>query len=201
MTTNRKIAAKLARDLYEKKIDFKEFCREYPEDTHDAEVDELFYLVEHEPISGNERHNLYLTEINRFIDRLENEEGFPHDCFVNWFVVNDLVFERKLIHSTGFDLLVKIFAIKTNNEKLNEILEGKYFGDFYYLTNQGIFLRKFKYKRSWPTTRLVHLDFEKNLVIEKLKTRSNHLDWTIKSIDDKTFEIDTKKEQRIINVP
>ena len=201
MISNRKIAAKLAREFYEKKIDFKEFCREYPKDNRDAEMDELFYLIEHEPKSGNERHQIYMTEINRFIHRLDNEDGFPTDSYVNWLKINDLVFERKLVHSTGFDLLVKIFEIKTNNESLNKVLTENYFGDFYSITNQGIFLRKFKSKRSWPTTRLSYLDFKENILIEKLKTRSSHLDWTVKSIDSTTFEIDTKKEKKIINVP
>ena len=201
MTTNRKIAAKLAKDFYEKNIDFKEFCREYPEDTRDDEIDELWNLIEHEPQSGNERHQLYLAEILRYIHRLENEDGFPIDSYVNWFSINDLVFERKLVCSTGFDLLIKIFEVKTNYENLNEILAGKYFGNFYFITNQGVFLRKFKSKRSWPTTRLAYLDIKENILVEKFKTKSSYLDWTVKPIDNLTFEIDTQKEKKIINVP
>jgi hypothetical protein len=207
MTTDRKIAAKLARDFYDGKIDFKKFCLNYPENSGDDEIDELYSMIEHEPKAGgllgvdNSKHQLYIAEINRFIDKLENEEGFPVNKFVNWFDLDDLAFERKLVYSTGFDLMIKIFEIKTNDEKINELLADKYFGDFYFQTNNGIFLRKFKFKKSWPKTRLVYLDLIGIQLIEKLRTKSSHLDWTIKSIDNQTFEIDTKREKITINVP
>jgi hypothetical protein len=207
MTTDRKIAANLARDLYAGKIDFNKFCLNYPENSGDGDIAELYDLIEHQPKSGgllgvdNSTHLLHIAEINRFINKLENEAGFPMNIFVNWFAYNDLLFKRKLVYSTGFDLKIKIFEIESNNVKVNELLADKYFGDFYYQTNTGIFLRKLRSKRSWPRTRLVYLDLFKVELIDKLKTRSSYLDWTVKSIDDMTYEIDTKREKRIINVP
>jgi len=207
MTTDRKKAAKLARDFYAKNIDFKEFCLSYPENSGDDEIDELYYLIEHEPKAGgpfgvdNSRHQMHIAEINRFIEKLENEEGFPVNKFVKWFDSKNLIFERKIIYSTGFDLMIKLFEIKSNDTEINELLANKYFGDFYFLTSNGIFLRKFKSKGSWPKTRLVYLDLLNLKMFDKLKTRSSYLDWTIKSINNNTYEIDTKKEKRIINVP
>lgn len=49
---NRHLAARLARQLFEKQITFKQLVDDYPEDTEDDEIDALFDLIEHQPQSG-----------------------------------------------------------------------------------------------------------------------------------------------------
>ena len=53
METDRNIAAKLARDFYAGKINFKEFCLKFPDNKNrDKNIDELYDLIEHEPKKG-----------------------------------------------------------------------------------------------------------------------------------------------------
>jgi len=92
-----------------------------------------------------------------------------------------ITFERKLEYETAFDGVVKIYSLQTNNQNLNLNLSDKYFGDFVHITENGVFLRMFKSKKSWPKTRLVFMDFRNNKLTIIKKTNSSWNVW--KGID------------------
>ncbi len=75
---NRYVASKLAKQLYQKEIEFKQFVTEFPEDEDDdPDVSELFSLVEHESGTGifgisRGRHRDYIRKVQDLIDRLEH---------------------------------------------------------------------------------------------------------------------------------
>ena len=49
---NRQKAARLAQQLLREEITYNHFVDEYPEDTHDKDIDILFDLIEHQPKRG-----------------------------------------------------------------------------------------------------------------------------------------------------
>jgi len=71
---DRKLAAKLAEDLLNKKIDFNTFITEYPDS--DPEIFKLFDLIEHEPKVGGifgvskAHHDAHITEIKNLVEKL-----------------------------------------------------------------------------------------------------------------------------------
>jgi hypothetical protein len=74
---NRILAARLARQLYNKEITFTDLEANYPEDTEDNEIQELFDLIEHEPKAGGlfgvsqSTHQNHMNKIQDLIIRLE----------------------------------------------------------------------------------------------------------------------------------
>jgi len=44
--------------------------------------------------------------------------------------INGVTFKRKLENETAFDGIVKIYSIETSSDKLNQLLKGKFFGNF-----------------------------------------------------------------------
>ncbi len=75
--SNRKLAAKLARQLYSLEISINELKTQYPRNTQDAEINRLIDLIEHEPKVGGlfgaskAKHRAYLDTIFEFIKKLE----------------------------------------------------------------------------------------------------------------------------------
>ncbi len=94
-----------------------------------------------------------------------------------WTKTNDITFDRKLEYETAFDGIVKIYSLITDNWNLNSKLNGKYFGNFIHFSENGIFLRMFKSKKSWPKTRLVYLNFETEELTIIKKTNSSWNTW------------------------
>jgi hypothetical protein len=76
MENDRKIAARLAKELYEGKITFSEFLTAVPDDATDDDIAELIDLITHEPKRGGfmgvstAEHERYLAKINLLIEKL-----------------------------------------------------------------------------------------------------------------------------------
>lgn len=70
-------AARAARQLLAKDIDFGQFLREFPDDVIDDDIDELLDQMEHEPKVGGllgvseETHRGYIRKTVALIERLE----------------------------------------------------------------------------------------------------------------------------------
>jgi hypothetical protein len=103
---------------------------------------------------------------------------YQFEQYHSWKENENIFFQRKLENETAFDGIVKIYSLKASSEPLNELLQDKFFGDFFYATPQGIFLRLFEKKDSWPRTTVVFVDFEKITLVKILKTKSSWHIWT-----------------------
>ena len=57
-------------------------------------------------------------------------------------------FERKLENETAFDGVVKIYSLKSNNNELNKLLNGKLFGDFIFPSKIGEYYRLIDNRKS-----------------------------------------------------
>jgi len=74
---DRRLAAKLAEDLYSGKINFKQFMMEFPDNDRDNELFELYDLIEHEPpvnkLFGENKsnHNIRMIRIRELIKELK----------------------------------------------------------------------------------------------------------------------------------
>ncbi|RMA67690.1 hypothetical protein BXY75_0043 [Ulvibacter antarcticus] len=112
-------------------------------------------------------------------------------------MVNDITFDRKLEYETAFDGVVKVYSLKTNKENLNDLLIGKYFGSFIHNAEQGVFLRMFKSKKSWPKTRLVYLNFKTEKLRVIKKTRSSYDIWKGTDLGNGRHSIEIKPTEKI----
>ncbi|XOV94264.1 MAG: hypothetical protein ACFHWX_06070 [Bacteroidota bacterium] len=117
--------------------------------------------------------------------------------FEKWFEMNDISFERKLADETAFDGVVKIYELKTNNPRTNELLAGQYFGDFRFLTENGVLLRKFNSKTSWPKTQIVHLNLDRHQLMGLKQTDSSWNVWTAEKISDKRYAVSISPEEKV----
>ena len=76
MNNDRKLIAKLAKELYGGKITFEEFLMKTPDTKTDEEIYDLIYLIVHEPQRGgfmgvsSEEHDRYLEKIKKQIEKL-----------------------------------------------------------------------------------------------------------------------------------
>ncbi|MBK9258063.1 MAG: hypothetical protein IPM42_21665 [Saprospiraceae bacterium] len=76
LQSDRHLASNLAHSLVKEQITFHEFLKEYPDDTNDKDIEELFSLIEHQPKQGGlfgvnqGRYNSYMAEIRQLIDKL-----------------------------------------------------------------------------------------------------------------------------------
>jgi hypothetical protein len=86
--------------------------------------------------------------------------------------------ERKLQYETAFDGIVKIYSVRSYNDKVNLLFENKFFGDFIHSSNTGAFFRMFINKKSWPMTVLIYIDFDIPSLTEIKKTSSTWNVWT-----------------------
>ena len=74
---DRKLAAKLGRQIMDGQISFRQFSEEFPEETGDYEIFDLFDLIEHIPKQGGffgvsqTTYDLYIIDIKRMIEQLE----------------------------------------------------------------------------------------------------------------------------------
>ena len=102
--------------------------------------------------------------------------NYTKEKYEYWADFYSVSFKRKLENETAFDGIVKIYSLKTDYEGLNQILNGHYFGNFIFPTENGVFLRMFDNKDSWPNTTLVHL----NLKIFQLEyLNHNNSSWNV----------------------
>jgi len=78
--SNRHVAARLARQFYKNQISFDQLMMNYPDDSEDKDIEELFYLIEHEPKKGGlfgvsvSEHADYIKDIEKLILKLETAD-------------------------------------------------------------------------------------------------------------------------------
>ncbi len=114
-----------------------------------------------------------------------------------WTSMKSTNFERKLENETAFDGIVKIYSLKSNDTKLNTLFDGKYFGDFIFLSDTGIFLRMFKSKTSWPNTKLIHIDLDNYSLDEVIDTSSSWNIWTANDLGYGKFTINISPTEKV----
>ena len=114
-----------------------------------------------------------------------------------WTQVNSITFERKLVNETAFDGIIKIYILKTNSEAINKSLREKFFGEFSYPTENGVFLRMFANKESWPKTTLIHVNFKNSTVTEIDRNRSSWNIWKGKDLGNGKYSIEISPKKII----
>ncbi len=114
-----------------------------------------------------------------------------------WLTVSNITFDRKLEYESGFDDILKIYSLRTNNRDLNKELSEKFFGNFIYFAKNGVFLRMFKSKKSWPKTRLVYLNFVTNKLSVIKKTNSSWDVWFGKDLGNGIHAIEINPMETI----
>ena len=96
----------------------------------------------------------------------------------HWVSLPLVKLERKLQYETAFDGIVKIYNVRSDNEKVNLLFENNFFGDFVHSSNTGAFFRMLTNKKSWPMTVLIYIDFDTASLTEIKKTNSSWNIWT-----------------------
>lgn len=91
--------------------------------------------------------------------------------------IHGIIFNRKLDNETAFDGIIKIYSLNTDSNKLNALLCNKFFGDFIYPTETGVFFRLFDHKESWPHTSLIFIDLTSMTLNEVKRTNSSWAMW------------------------
>lgn len=123
--------------------------------------------------------------------------NFTRKDFEEWENFHGITFFRKLELETAFDGIVKVYSLKTDDDKTNELLKGLFFHRFAFQTESGVLLRQFQDKKSWPKTKLVHL----NLELHKLKvikeTNSSYDTWTVDYLGDDKLLIGISPNEQI----
>lgn len=112
-----------------------------------------------------------------------------------WTQSGSVTFNRKLENETAFDGIIKIYSLSTDIKPLNDILKNKFFGDFIFTTERGIFLRMFSSKTSWPVTSLVHLNLDNYELIKIHKTRSSWANWKVNITEAKKYAIEISPDK------
>lgn len=123
--------------------------------------------------------------------------NYKSEKYNSFAEVNGITFKRKLENETAFDGIVKIYSIETSSDKLNQLLKGKFFGNFFYSSGKGTFLRMFDGKESWPNTNLIFIDLEDIVLVKIKKTGSSWLVWTANDLGDGKYSIDISPNQSI----
>jgi hypothetical protein len=108
------------------------------------------------------------------------------------FPVTGHKIERKLVAETGFDNCINFYNLQTKDKEIDSLLKGKYFGEFHYETEYGIFLRQFKNPDEWPISHLVFIDKSDNSYRQLIKSDSSWTDWVYEHINDEEFNIITE---------
>jgi len=76
-------------------------------------------------------------------------------------------------------------------------LLNKYFGDFIHYSENGIFLRMFENKNSWPKTSLIYINFKNYKLIEIKKTNSSWNVWSAIDLGNQKHSIEIKPTEKI----
>jgi hypothetical protein len=111
--------------------------------------------------------------------------------------INSISFKRKLVNETAFDGIVKIYSLKTNFENINQKLDGLFFGDFFYSTEKGVFLRKFDNKDSWPISTLIYLDLINLTLTEINRNNTSWNIWEGKKLENGKYSIEISPKENI----
>jgi hypothetical protein len=100
--------------------------------------------------------------------------------------------ERKIVAETGFDGCIKFYHLRTADNRINDLLTDKIFGDFHWEKDYGIFLRQFNDPDDWPLSYLVFIDTSDFSFQRLKKVKSSWPQWTYEHINDKDFNIITE---------
>ena len=111
--------------------------------------------------------------------------------------INFISFEKKLENETAFDGIVKIYSLKTNNETVNRNLKGKFFGDFFFKTENGVFLRMFENKDSWPKSTLIFLNLNSFDVKLINQNKSSWNIWNGKDLGNGKYSIEISPTENV----
>ncbi len=103
--------------------------------------------------------------------------GYKSEKYKAWTTLTLVTLERKLENETAFDGIVKIYSLRSDDQKVNQLLKNKFFGDFIHCTTTGAFLRMFISKTSWPKTKLIYFDFDVPYLTEIKETNSSWNLW------------------------
>lgn len=122
---------------------------------------------------------------------------YKSEKYSPWTEHTLLSIERKLENETAFDGVVKIYSLRTSSEIINQILTGKFFGDFIHCSNTGAFLRMFDNENSWPNGYLVYIDFDLATIKEIKKTNSSWTVWKGTDLGNAKHVIDISPTERI----
>ncbi|MEX0315858.1 MAG: hypothetical protein AB3N18_16890 [Allomuricauda sp.] len=123
--------------------------------------------------------------------------NYATEKYTEWTKAGLITFERKLEYETAFDGVVKIYSLKTNNSNLNTNLGGKFFGDFIHYAENGVFLRLFKNKKSWPKTRLIYIDFDYYELKIIKKTSSSYSHWKSTDLGNGKHSFEIRPTEKI----
>lgn len=123
--------------------------------------------------------------------------NYTFERYHSFTEINGITFTRKLQNETAFDGIIKIYSIETSSSNLNQILKGKFFGNFFYSSGKGIFLRMFDGIESWPNTNLIFINLE-DMILEMIKkTDSSWNVWTANHVGEGKYSIDISPDQSI----
>lgn len=115
--------------------------------------------------------------------------NYSSENYKYWLKTSSYTFERKLEYETAFDGIVKIYKLRSNDIEVDNLLNDVFFGDFYYETESGIFLRLFNRRNSWPTTTLVYLDLVNLILLKINKNNSSWNVWTVADLGNNKYSI------------
>jgi hypothetical protein len=106
---------------------------------------------------------------------------------------NNRTFERKLMHMMGFDGMIHLFEIRTNDATLDILLNGQLFLDFCAEIKDGVFLRQIRTPEDWPQTTLVLLNVLKGKLAEVVRSDSSFVDWSVHNQTDTELTLITER--------
>ena len=99
----------------------------------------------------------------------------------NWelyFNENTFRIDKKLVASAGSDNRTKFLQLRSNDQKLNEIVVNRFWGNFLCRISTGILLREFKSPNDWPKSQLLFIDIEKYTTEVLADSQSSFSNWT-----------------------
>jgi hypothetical protein len=124
-------------------------------------------------------------------------DDYTKEAYEDWLTIHGINFKRKLENETAFDGIVKIYSIKTDSDKLNKTISGLYFGKLGEPTDNGMLLRLFKSKDSWPRTSLTHLNIVNNELKIVKESKSSYDTWTVTNQGHGQFQIQISPTETI----
>ena len=113
---------------------------------------------------------------------------YKNETYKDWITVHGIDFKRKLENETAFDGIVKIYSFKADNDYIDKTIHGLFFGNLAELTEDGILLRLFKSKDSWPKTSLTHLNIPENKLIVVTESISSYDTWTVTKTGTRRYQ-------------
>jgi hypothetical protein len=137
------------------------------------------------------------VSVDRNSRKKEMIDDYTKETYQDWLTIHGTNFKRKLENETAFDGIVKIYSIKTDDDKINKILDGLFFGKLGEPTDNGILLRLFKNKDSWPKTSLTHLNIRDGELTVIKESKSSYETWTVIDSGHGQFQVQLSPTETI----